>query len=202
MCGRYNFTDEESAEIQDIIRQVQKKLDGRELKTGDIYPTNLAAVITEECPTAMVWGFPNPKGGIIINARSETVLERPMFRRSVLERRCLIPTTGFYEWGTEEDGQLSLFPDIPKPKGGKQKYLFRLPAQKELYMAGFYNRFYDEDRFVVLTTEANDTMRPIHNRMPVVLRPDEREKWLSGKDLDKLFNRDELLLEYQICFPS
>lgn len=111
----------------------------------------------------MVWGFPSFKG-VIINARGETALDKPMFRRSVIERRCIVPTTDFYEWDSE-----------------KRKYHFRLPGQDRLYLAGLWNvfqGFQGEERFVVLTTAPNDTIVHVHNRIPVLLTGDELMLWL------------------------
>ena len=127
MCGRYSLSPQESQEIMDILRQVQDKF-----KTGEVFPTDPVPVLMEAgaelAPEVMVWGYPGVggKGRAIINARSETALERPMFRQSVLARRCVIPTTDFYEWG---------------PAGGqKRKYRFQLPGRdRALYLAGLWN---------------------------------------------------------------
>ena len=111
--------------------------------------TNAAPILLSDgqkmTPKPMIWGFPSFKGkGVIINARGETALGKPMFRRSVLERRCIVPTTGFYEWDSQ-----------------KRKYHFRLPGQDRLYLAGLWNVFQGEERFVVLTTAPNDTISHI-----------------------------------------
>ena len=92
---------------------------------------------------------------------TNAALDKPMFRRSLLERRCIVPTTGFYEW----DGQ-------------KRKYHFRLPGQDRLYLAGLWNTFQGEERFVILTTAPNDTIINVHDRMPVMLTDDEVTPWL------------------------
>ena len=129
MCGRYSLSPQESREIMDILRQVQDKF-----KTGEVFPTDPVPVLMEAgaelAPEVMVWGYPGVggKGRAIINARSETALERPMFRQSVLGRRCVFPTTGFYEWG-HGDGQ-------------KRKYRFQLPGpDRALYLAGLWNDY-------------------------------------------------------------
>ena len=141
----------------ELLRQIQDRI-----KTGEIYPTNQVPVLMEAgeelAPEVMTWGFPRfgGKSGPIINARSETAGERPMFRRSLAERRCVIPTTGFFEWGPAENGK-------------KQKYRFNLPASRALYLAGLWNDFAGERKCVILTTAANASMEGIHDRMPVVL---------------------------------
>ena len=166
MCGRYNFSAEESEEIRRIIAEVNQK--HNDVKTGEIFPTNFVPVLLPEqeqiAPEAMVWGFPGFRAGqrTIINARSETAAEKPMFRASLRERRCVIPSTGFFEWDSQ-----------------KQKYLFRLPDTAELYMAGIYNEYKGEQRFVILTTAANESIADVHNRMPVVLTKESIHDWIQ-----------------------
>lgn len=170
MCGRYQLAPEESDEILEIIRQVEGRV-----KTGEIYPTNVVPVLLEAtgelAPRPAVWGFPRfpGKSGNIINARSETVLERPMFRKSMMERRCVVPTTGFFEWGPGADGK-------------KRKYRFRLPGQSALYLAGVWNDYGGERRCVILTSKANASMKEIHDRMPVVLDKETLVSWVEDTD--------------------
>ncbi|HEX3037992.1 MAG TPA: SOS response-associated peptidase [Oscillospiraceae bacterium] len=170
MCGRYVlFSDAEAQDIRDIIDEVNRKVNG-EVKTGEIFPTDFAPVLTQhevKLELELVkWGYPSFKGkGVIINARSETVAEKPMFRNSIVSKRCIIPSTGFFEWSHD---------------GKKQKYLFHLPETKSLYMAGLYSEFNGQRCFVVLTTEANQSMADIHSRMPVVLTPPEMTLWLTN----------------------
>ncbi|WP_110953027.1 SOS response-associated peptidase [Anaerosinus massiliensis] len=162
MCGRYViFTDQENKEIMEIIRQVNEKHHG--IKLGEIYPTNVAPVILKDDVTAYKWGFPNfAKKGVIINARSETVEDKRMFKTAFHERRCVIPSTGFYEWQ------------------GKEKYHFTLPNSPIVYMAGIYTEFADENCFVILTTKANQSMEEIHDRMPLILEQDMIEDWINN----------------------
>lgn len=183
MCGRYNLDPFNSSEIAKIIAEVEANV-----KTGEVFPTNTVPVLMEDregpTPAAMVWGYPRfgAKSGSIINARSETAGERPMFRKSLAERRCVVPTTGFYEWG-------------PTPEGKKQKYLFRLPDLKELYLAGLWNDFAGERRCVILTTAANASMAGIHDRMPVVLTPAQVEVWIQCPAAAKLLDVSPPALE-------
>ena len=169
MCGRYVlFSDPEMAEIREIIEEVQRQ--NPEIKTGEIFPTNSAPVLLQEngklMPEAVKWGFPDFRGkGVIINARAETAPEKPMFRRSLEEKRCIIPSCGFYEWSHS---------------GPKTKYQFNLPDSSALYMAGLYNNFGDESRFVILTTASNESIRKIHLRMPVVLTHPEMDRWINS----------------------
>ena len=92
-------------------------------------------------------------------------MEKLLFRDSVIYRRCVIPSTGFFEW------------DVTK-----RKYLFTLPGEKLLYMAGLYNKRDGENCYCILTTAANESMRPIHDRMPLVLTTDQYQEWLEDND--------------------
>lgn len=123
MCGRYYIeTGEDVIEIRSIIKEVQDKLYGTpelaQLKTGEIYPTNLVPIISSDGTVAMRWGYPKWDGkSVIINANAETAAEKNMFRKSLMERRCVVPTSGFYEW-LHEGGK------------SKEKHLFTLPDER------------------------------------------------------------------------
>ncbi|MCI6835715.1 MAG: SOS response-associated peptidase, partial [Phocaeicola vulgatus] len=88
-------------------------------------------------------------------------LERKSFRDSVMHRRCIIPAKQFYEWD----------PD-------KNKVTFLRENQPVLFMAGFYNRFQDDNHFIILTTQANESVSPVHHRMPLILDRSELEDWV------------------------
>jgi len=109
-------------------------------------------------------------GARMINARAETVAEKPAFRAAFRRRRCLIPADGFYEWRREG------------PR--KQPYHFRLPDGGPFAMAGLWERWSPEgadpiETCTILTTDANDVVRPVHHRMPVILLPEAYETWLD-----------------------
>lgn len=166
MCGRYNFTLEESEEIMEILEMLNAKVQGKVITTGEIFPTNQAPILIEEkktiAPALSTWGFPKFDGkGVIINARSETAFEKKTFRDSLMNRRCIIPSTGFYEWNSQ-----------------KKKFLFNLEDTNTLYMAGLYSYYRDKMCFVVLTTEANESMQEVHSRMPLIMRKQEIERWI------------------------
>ena len=163
MCGRYALYAEGNEELREILDRTEGKY-----KTGEIFPTDKAPILVQKNggirPVAVSWGFPAFKGkGVIINARAETVLEKPLFRNCLAERRCVIPSSGFYEWSHS---------------GEKIKYQFHLPQASILYMAGLYQVFDGIERFVILTTAANRSMEDIHNRMPVVLDSSAKKQWL------------------------
>lgn len=107
----------------------------------------------------------------MINARAESALDRPMFGESVQHRRCIIPARGFYEWNKS-----------------KEKFSYERKDFQVLFMAGCYNWYADQERFVIFTTEANSSVMPVHNRMPLILEPEELEDWvldnMAGEKLE------------------
>lgn len=192
MCGRYYIEDEHDIfEMREIIKEVQDKLYGSgteaNLKTGEIFPTNTVPIISNRGAEAMQWGFPKwDNKGVVINARAETAHEKNMFRSSLMQRRCAVPTTGFFEWRDE---------------GGprKVKYLFRGYDGPMLYLAAIYNMYEKHDsllpHFCILTADANESMSPYHNRMPVLLRKDELDRWINdGTTADDFLRREQLPL--------
>ena len=187
MCGRYTlFTDEEYKEIRKIIKDIEADVAKNiiNMKTGEIFPTNIVPVLTKDennkkTVNLFKWGFPNFKeqSGVIINARGETLEEKQTFKRILHSKRCLIPTTGFYEWKT-----------IGK---NKHKYLIRPDNSNFFYMAGLYNTYTDKcgelyTSFVIITTEANKEMSEIHNRMPVLFTSEEEYEGWTDNSLSKL----------------
>jgi putative SOS response-associated peptidase YedK len=106
----------------------------------------------------------------IINARSETASEKPSFRGSLRHRRCLIPATGFYEW-TGKPGQKR--PHLFRPRDGG---LFALAGLAEHWVGADGSEL---ETMAILTTSANATMEPIHDRMPVIIAPEHFDVWLD-----------------------
>ena len=170
MCGRYLIDDDDNSDIW-LLFNMPDSL--QNISRGEIFPTNIAPVINCNGATAAKWGFPHWKSnGVIINARAETALEKSMFRKPLEERRCVVPSSGFYEW------------DRSGGRKKAQKYLLRLPGENILYMAGMINVFRDASgseysAFVILTTGASDTVALIHDRMPLILAPDEQDLWIG-----------------------
>ena len=141
----------------------------------------------------MEWGMPKWDGkGVIINARSESAAVKPTFAKALAERRCVIPSTGFYEWRQRADTK------------AKDKFLFNMAEGPMLYMAAIYSEAKDDkpikERFVILTQNANDTIRDVHDRMPVILYKNELSRWLTDAGFAaNIFTRDnvELVREAQ-----
>ncbi|OPJ60595.1 SOS response-associated peptidase [Clostridium oryzae] len=166
MCGRYYVDDETSREIQKIVAELDKKLNKPKYKTGEIYPTNDVPILVAKNKSIeadiLKWGFPNFKSrGAIINACSETIFEKKMFRESLVSRRCVVPASGFFEWNTN-----------------KEKIYFTPKDESIMYMAGVFNIYDSDARFVILTTGANSSISDVHNRMPLLLSNSQIESWI------------------------
>jgi putative SOS response-associated peptidase YedK len=118
------------------------------------------------------WAKDAKIGYSLINARAETVAEKPAFRGSFKARRCLIPASGFYEWAATRSRQ-------------KQPYHFRLRDGRPFAFAGLWERWAGRDgepieSCSIITTEANAVVRPVHERMPVILSPEGFAAWLDA----------------------
>ena len=185
MCGRYYVDDETAREIEKLVRSVDRKL--KLEKARDIHPLDQGMVICQQegllHMEEIKWGFPSPQGkGLLINARAESAMEKRTFRDSIQKRRCVIPARGFYEWNP-----------------AKEKY--RYESQKEgriLYMAGCIQDFQGENRFVILTTNANDSVIKVHDRMPLILKEQEVQEWIyDDSRVESFLQMSPPLLQYR-----
>jgi putative SOS response-associated peptidase YedK len=119
------------------------------------------------------WAKDEKLGNKLINARSETINEKPAFKESFVQKRCLVPASGFYEWKLEG--------------GKKQPYHFFLENKKPFAFAGIWSRWNrrslegSEEILTcsILTKDSNSSMKDFHHRMPVILLPEEGERWLK-----------------------
>ena len=176
MCGRYAFSAAAVQRLARILRAEQRAALAVSTKRNHA-PTHSGpvALMRQGQPVSIEmlrWGLIVPwTQAPLINAQSETAAQKPTFRAALEKQRCLIPADAFYEW---QDGtQL------------KQPWEFRLANDEPLVFAGLWhpatlpggNRV---DAYCVLTTQANDTLRRCHKRMPVILREDDWEAWLSS----------------------
>lgn len=181
MCGHYFLEDTNtSKEIKIICDAItQRYRDSNRsvvLKYGQINPTDTAPVLVEEQsvrqPVLMKWGFPKWQGnGVLINARAETAASKPSFMQSVDKRRCIIPASGFFEWEHHTEGT-------------KTKYLLTDVRSSVLHMAGLFSIFENPQgekyaAYVILTVNANESVRPIHERMPLIIEPGQSDLWLT-----------------------
>lgn len=183
MCGRYFVDDEMWREIKKICKQI----DDSKLKVtrGDVRPTDMAVVLMgmkEVRTEQMQWGFTQQyQEGLLINARAETVLSKPSFRDSMRHCRCVIPAAGFYEWNK-----------------AKEQVSFRMPQSKILYMAGIWQPTAKEKQFTILTTSPNDSVSPVHDRIPLVLTSEEIIPWIQSFDAaEKLLTKTPPFLEHK-----
>ncbi len=178
MCGRFSLSANE-AELN-----LRFELEGGEAPYVPRYngaPTQLLAIITGESPHKLSyhrWGLIPPWakdisiGNKMINARAETITEKASFRTPLFSKRCLVPADGFYEWQQDT---------------GKQPYRIFVKSNVLFAMAGLWERWKSPagevvDSFNIITTEANEFMKPIHNRMPVILKREDEKTWLGSKD--------------------
>lgn len=117
------------------------------------------------------WSNDTKIGAKLINARAETVAEKPAFRSCIRRRRCLVIADGFYEWSGEDDN-------------GKQPYYFQLPERRPFAFAGLWDYWQSRSgenmvSCTIITTEAGDPVSPIHDRMPAIVPPSAYERWLD-----------------------
>jgi putative SOS response-associated peptidase YedK len=174
MCGRYTITtpDKELASYFGILPPSE-----RYTPTTDARPTGNLPIVLDNEPSQMVlghWGYPIKISGNekeLINVRAESILEKPFFQRAAKNHRCIILADGFYEW--------------KKVGGGKsEKYRFTL-ERRPMAFAGIYQwktkKLSDKMRpfFSIITVPANVTMKPIHDRMPVILPKGKEMEWIS-----------------------
>lgn len=139
------------------------------------------------------WARDEAIGSRLINARSETAFEKPTFREAIKHRRCIIPADGFYEWQSMG--------------GRKQPYFFQMRDGQPFGFAGLWDRWQGRGQVIetcaILTTNANEALSPVHERMPVILHPDDYELWLDqgpGHDIINGLMRPYLASE-MISYP-
>lgn len=113
----------------------------------------------------------------LINARGETLAEKPSFRAAFKARRCIVPASGFFEWKTED--------------GKKQPYYIQPADDTLLGFAGLWERWQGPagdtiDTFTIVTTAANEALRPLHDRMPVILKSEDYHHWLTNTTATEL----------------
>jgi len=180
MCGSYTLT----ADAEGI--QLAFDLDDVSVWEGPRYniaPSQMAPAITNRKRkelSLLKWGLVptwvrDPAiGKRMINARLETAAEKPSFRTAFKRRRCLIPSDGYFEW---------------TKRAGKKAPMYIKRRDREIFaFAGLWENWKQPDgtwlgTCAILTTEANDFIRPIHHRMPVIIEPEDNDTWLSEEEL-------------------
>ena len=205
MCGRFFVEGENENEllsrmIEEAERRQQALTGESTIAVGEVFPGSTVAAMAmgksgEIGMFPMQWGFHrSDKRGLIINTRSETALEKPLFRKSMLERRCLVPCSWYFEWETR-DAQQSLLENLPSfqmqpegqiPRGKtknqmKIKYAIRPKSSGIIYLAGIY-RYEEAQRLPVLSILTRETAQEIsfiHDRMPVIFSDKTHTAWLD-----------------------
>ncbi len=178
MCGRYVL----ASSPRDVAQRFAATPSTNGFSSShNVSPTQVMPVVTvrngeERLLELFRWGIV-PKWGRggatpppLINARSETVAEKVTFRKLLRNRRCLVPASGFYEW--------------EKRGGARVPHFFSVRDEPLIAYAGIFDIPASDDEgerasFTILTTAANDLVRPFHDRMPVIVRLDDFEHWLD-----------------------
>ena len=186
MCGRYtnNVKTKELNEIFGVAGSPKRE------PRYNIAPTQMIDAIVEQKSdrilTQFKWGLipswakDDSLAAKMINARAETLAEKPSFKNAFKSRRCIIPATGFYEW--------------QKTKDGKQPFYFFMKDKEPFGFAGLWESWIDKqtgeevETCTIITTEANKVLEPVHERMPVIVDPGYFSLWLSEdvKDIDRV----------------
>lgn len=175
MCGRFTLT----TEIQQLRDHFSAGNTVKFHPSFNISPASNIPIVRQEdgdcrlslCHWGLIPNWSKPENKYkAINARAETLAEKPFFRDAFKQRRCLIPATGFYEW--------------KKINGGKQAYYFYLKNNKLFAFAGLWESWRGPDQTIescaIVTTAANITVQPVHDRMPVILEPQNYAEWLQN----------------------
>lgn len=183
MCGRYSFA-QLSLEVE---KRFKIHVDGNTyVAKYNAAPGQKLGIISNEKPNELsfhYWGLLPPWAKELsmaykmINARGESIHEKPAFRSAFKSKRCLIPADGFYEW----------------KKQNKQKipHFFRLKTREMFAFAGLWEEWKDTDgrtrrTFTIITTEANTLMQNLHHRMPVILPKHLEYEWLDNPNIEDL----------------
>jgi len=203
MCGRYTLSQPAEALAEKFQLDEIPSLESQ----YNVAPTNpVATVVVDQHSYHRVlrllqWGLvpswaKDPKiGSKMINARAETVGQKPSFRSAFCHRRCLVLADGFYEW--------------QRTQGKKQPYYIRMKNGQPFAFAGLWEHWQGPDGSVIdscthLTTEPNALVHPLHNRMPVILKPEHYQLWLDP-EVQKPEQLQPLLSPYpaeeMVAFP-
>ncbi len=174
MCGRFTITHPNEA-----LAALFDAVPGNDLPVGprfNICPTQSVAVVTSDAGQrrlrAMRWGFlpswyKTPTDGpLIINARSDTIAQKPAFREAVRARRCIVPASGFYEWQTGEDG-------------AKLPWYFTRRDGAPMALAGIWQPWGESDTVAIVSTEAGPGMQGLHHSEALMLEAPDWPLWLG-----------------------
>lgn len=179
MCGRFflNITPEE-LENKYGIKNIPQEI---KLNRKEIFPSDDSLVVYENNKKVglMNWGFrPSYSNNLVINARSETVHKKKLFKESFHTRRCLILANGFYEW--------------KKEASKKEKYYITSQNDNLISLAGIYDSFSIDGKqklaFCILTKDAPQKLINIHDRIPVIIKKEDEKEWLKNSFTPEIFD--------------
>jgi putative SOS response-associated peptidase YedK len=183
MCGRFALFSDPFSLAKRFGAETPSELHPR----YNIAPTQSIPIVREESDARRFalarwgliphWAKDTKIGYSTINARAETVAEKPAFRNAFRHRRCLIPADGFYEWQVIPDSKI------------KQPWFIVLRDREPMAFAGLCEKWRspegdDVESCSIIVTDANELMRPIHDRMPVILAPGDWDAWLEAETKD------------------
>lgn len=183
MCGRFSNT-KSLKKIKERYRIDKLPLDWK--PRFNISPSQEVPIVLDEGKRSlkwMKWGLvpswaKDPAiGNKMINARGETVAEKPSFKKAFQHRRCLIPADGFYEWMKTKTGKVPIWITL------KDHELFSFAGLWESWKAPSGKTL---DTFTIITTQANPEVNKVHDRMPVILNPKDEDHWLDPQETNML----------------
>lgn len=172
MCGRFSL----SSNLEELQNEFSNEISGNFPAKYNISPGQSPVVISLKKNNFYLnkihWGFKVPKlGKLVINARSETIIEKPLFKNLLFQNRCLIPANSWFEWDNE-----------------KKPYLIKHKKNDIIAFAGLQRIEENQERsFVIITANAEKDLKKIHNRTPLVINKENFLFWL-GNDYEKACN--------------
>ncbi len=177
MCGRYVTEEDKSVVMAELYASIGERYPDLTLKRGEIFPTDTVPLLGGEDGRLIalpgIWGFPaGREPRLLINARCETVEEKPLFSHSFRTMRCAVPTNGYYEWSQE-----------------KIRHRMNLPGKELLYLAGICTVCEEGIRFAILTTEPSPSVSKIHHRMPLILPSGALLPWTCDLEFARRYLR-------------
>jgi len=180
MCGRMNITDNEGIRLlMELVGMpswptIQARYNVAPTAQLDVLIRDQESLTHQSAHWGLIppWAKPGQFSSPLINARAETVWEKPSFRNLVKHQRLCVPVTGFYEWRRE--------------KSVKTAYYITPAKTDAMFIAGLFQRGPERTDMTLLTTAANQSMAAVHHRMPVIITPDQVHDWLTNDDPDTL----------------
>ncbi|MEE9523768.1 MAG: SOS response-associated peptidase, partial [Thermodesulfovibrionales bacterium] len=182
MCGRFV----RNSSIPEIAKEFDADEPPFEMETSyNVAPTQNIVIVINDGENKLVqckWGFipswakDDKMAHKMINARGETVSDKPAFRSAFKKQRCLVVADGFYEWKKEGKSRIPVY--------------IRLRSRKPFGLAGLYSVWHSPEgkdicTSTIITTDSNKLVAPVHNRMPVIIREEARDLWLDPEDSEK-----------------